>query len=356
MMKKILVTLLTVIFLVSLSLAMNVNPVSATGEAMTLSKSGELELAPDGNCYAYVITYTYTVTNTGTKNILVDLISDDILGAIPLDGNRVLNRKNLTTGETDSISFYAKYPVPYEYINENDTISNTAIAHANTVAAIPFPFESNEATFTIYLPQYIMPSAWYLNETTLPAGYEMDWVPVGGTHSELGGVGLNPAATGIWLSEPAEDTTTYEAGDWTLLVHTPQSWSDQPTVKVGLWDGSDITGPYASFSSWTWEYIPGAPTNPPGPYPNFEYTIKLHSSQPIVIDTGDYLALQITNQDSEEVVIVTCHKVGGTYLVPPPTTPSESVPELPAGLLLGIGLAGVGTFVVIKRRKASSLS
>jgi hypothetical protein len=37
-----------------------------------------------------------------------------------------------------------------------------------------------------------------------------------------------------------------------------------------------------------------------------------------------------------------------------PLNPVGSVPELPAGLLLGVGLAGIGTFIVIKRKQGEN--
>jgi hypothetical protein len=39
---------------------------------------------------------------------------------------------------------------------------------------------------------------------------------------------------------------------------------------------------------------------------------------------------------------------------PPPGSPALPVPEIPAGILLGLGLAGIGTFIVIRRKKGES--
>jgi hypothetical protein len=353
-----LLSLFSMILLVSLILAFTVQPVFAAPINVTIVKTGLLTLDHEGLCYEYVIHFQYTITNGGSGQVTVDSIVDPgVTVTLPIvktiEGNfghapGTPNHFLIADGyykATDNVT------QGIDQISTSATVTVHDSSESKTVTSLPY---------TVYLPKYSTPDAWYLNyknlggTTTSPL--EMKWVKEGDDRNQGDGVFLGYNGTMTWLSDKAagSDTTYPSNQDWTLLVHTPKNWITQPEVTVGEWDGSQIVGDVATIKSWTWDNIPGAPTSPPGPYPNFTHTIILQSSSQIVVHTGHYLALQIKNKAQGDNVVVTCNKVGGTYLQPPAGTTGQVLPEMPAGILFGVGLAGIGGFVLIKRRSKVS--
>ena len=64
----------------------------------------------------------------------------------------------------------------------------------------------------------------------------------------------------------------------------------------------------------------------------------------------DYLALMIENNDSGSHTVYTD---GRSSLKSPDTDPGYPVPELAAGILLAVGLAGLGGYLGLRRRNGT---
>jgi hypothetical protein len=363
-MKKIILKLLVITLLLSLVLVFSAQLVGAgthpDTNPVTITKTGELVMVkdadPNSHCYHYVINYTYVVTSSWSEALKITAFQDSLITDInafsPTPVIGTLFSKNV------SRTFTASYPVPFDKLG--GFVENQLTIYAAYTSAPAGGWTAISNKLTTYIPQYSTPDAWYLNYENSSGGLtsplEMKWVANNGTRTQGDGVTLGNNQTQTWLSnQAAGGDTTYPADkDWTLLIHTPSNWGTAPEIKVGEWDAvnNQISGPAAIFKSWTWDMIPG--TIPAGIHPNFTHTIILQSNAQIVVHSGKYLALQIKNKASGNIVIVTCNKVGGTCLQPPEGIASQSVPELPAGILFGVGLAGIGGFILIKRRSKVS--
>jgi LPXTG-motif cell wall-anchored protein len=64
---------------------------------------------------------------------------------------------------------------------------------------------------------------------------------------------------------------------------------------------------------------------------------------------GDYLALRVFNSSSSTPYTVVTD--GNSWLSSPATDPGYPLPEMSALILLGIGLAGLGGYILVRRKK-----
>ncbi len=113
-----------------------------------------------------------------------------------------------------------------------------------------------------------------------------------------------------------------------------------PMDVVGEWvtaTGSFV--PFSTFKSASWD--------------GTSRMSMLLSGQAVTIHTGNYLALQITGK-AEQQVIVTDYTQCGSYLAPPTSSPGYPLPEMSAGMLLLVGLAGLSGYLLLKRRQLAT--
>jgi hypothetical protein len=162
---------------------------------------------------------------------------------------------------------------------------------------------------------------WYLDSIDNPVmektlGVQQGSVPVEGT-------------TVTWLSNAAANTdVVFEPGTWKVYLATDDLYGNY-TVSIGESDGSGGFTPFASKS--------GTANGQP-------ISVKINTGGTVPVD--HYLALQITNNGAGSIITD-----GSSYLCAPTSDPSYPLPEMASVLLLGIGLAGIAGFVVIKRRR-----
>jgi len=248
----------------------------------------------------------------------------------------VISKVNPYNGTEYSKSWTKTYDATNDVMNGVTVITNHATANALIVNSTETLTASAEYTLT--LPAFITPSAFYLDKDN-----SMDWVISGGTRDQAGGVSIPAGWSNTWVtSGPSESAVVYESGDWTLLIHTPQDWASTPTVYFGEWDGSQINPDkkYGPFTLVGWDAA------------NFTYTMQLTGVPRFTVEDGKYLALEITNNSSVTETVVTCNRVGGAWLQPPPNAPLWPLPETTTALLLGLGLAGLVGLVAIKKKSA----
>lgn len=163
-----------------------------------------------------------------------------------------------------------------------------------------------------------------------------------GDNGQSGKVTIAAGKSYIWVSDQsAQANIAVPSGAWVLQIVTDTDWGTRGNkcrIEIGEWNGS--------FKSLT-------------PLPQ---TIKSDISTTVIIKTlfqnksltihkNTHLALKVTNLEiTRGHVIYTGEKEYCSFLRSPETYTTSPLPELASGILLTIGLAGLGTFIIIRRR------
>lgn len=183
--------------------------------------------------------------------------------------------------------------------------------------------------------------SWYLN--SIPGNgvaggsspYQMEK-----TNGQTGTVALNAGDTIIWMADEASQGCTFPAaGDdtWTLRLASSENWTatDPCAVTIGYCSsGGGFTPLVTDYTSW------GIGKN--------VLSLSLQAGS-ITIPSGQYLAVEIT---SHEGTTHTIYTDGSSWLTSPSDNPGYPFPELATGILLGVGVLGLGGYMVIRRRRA----
>jgi hypothetical protein len=147
---------------------------------------------------------------------------------------------------------------------------------------------------------------------------------------------INPHAFRVWTADQkAWSAVTFPDGSWVIYLKTGQDWSGSCTAEVGYWNGSFhpfTTGAPAK----SWDSGTGI------------LTIRAQAGSE-TINANDYLALRVTNNDAGSHDVITD---GNSWVKSPASDPGYPLPELASGILFALGLAGTGTFIIIRRKKA----
>ncbi len=185
---------------------------------------------------------------------------------------------------------------------------------------------------------------WYLGSTVTPAGSQM----VKGDSSQTGSVAVPNASSVVWISDQQSQGVTFASGTWFADIATDGEWGVLGTdciVKIGRWNPNttlfqefSLTQPYEG--QWSLD----------GTTHILKVDVQMASE---VVNSGDYLALKITNQSGASRLVLTGQGSQASCLKSPQTDPGYPLPEVAAGILLGAGLAGLAGFMLVKRKKAA---
>jgi LPXTG-motif cell wall-anchored protein len=157
----------------------------------------------------------------------------------------------------------------------------------------------------------------------------------GGSVSILPGV----ASSQLWLAdEVAQADVTFPDGAWAVMLAS-SNWASSCQVEIGY---------YAPGTPGTFTKFDGTATGLSS-YAGGIIKVVVQSSS-VTVDEGNYLALKVTNTSGTAKTVTT---TGGSYVVSPTSDPGYPLPEMTAGILFGIGLASLGGFVFVKKRKAA---
>lgn len=165
-----------------------------------------------------------------------------------------------------------------------------------------------------------------------------------GDDGQSGSVTVPAGGSQVFLAdEVALADVTYPGGAWVLFLSTDADWSSNCDVEIGYDDGS--------FNSLTSSATVLTRVNSYGAGPDYYIiTKRVIQDASIMIPDGSYLALQITNTSGSDRVVYTAEGTETSYLRSPETDPGYPLPEIAAGVLLALGLAGLGAFIIIRRR------
>ncbi len=192
---------------------------------------------------------------------------------------------------------------------------------------------------------------WYLSDQLLSGTnakimYRETSLPL------TGSVTISPGAANavVWVSNEtpfySEGVTfpgSSEGNTWSVLLKTPADWRNTCTAEIGTANSSGNFDPFPnqdiqlrSWNKWGTQIM--------------EVVVTMDSQ---TVPNGSYLALRITNTSASDKVITTD---GNSMMSSPDSDPGYPLPEVAAGILFGVGAAGVFGFMVIRRRKANKLA
>jgi hypothetical protein len=154
---------------------------------------------------------------------------------------------------------------------------------------------------------------------------------------QSGTVTIAPGGEQIWLAVGAVlSDVTITGGIWLVKLHA------QTDIQYGNLDAriGYYTGGFHEIN--TYQLL----------------SVELHNNQleielqidPATIEEGNYLALKIMNNDSEEHIVSTD---GKSWLKSPCSYPSLPLPELSGLILLGTGLVCLTAYLAVTRRRHS---
>jgi hypothetical protein len=188
----------------------------------------------------------------------------------------------------------------------------------------------------------VVSQTWYLHSGGSPSetGYYLMIREGNGTPSGEVTIGTGSSNIETWLSDetaiPASGVT-FAAGTWTIYLHVT---SDEPP------SGEVLIG---SYSSGVFVEFPGE-IEATYDYDEKLVTVEITTSTVQTVPQDHYLALQITNYGDVAGTIL-CD--GISQVISTDATPDFPLPEVATGILLAVGMVGLGTFIVIRRKRTS---
>ncbi|HSW57027.1 MAG TPA: alkaline phosphatase [Dehalococcoidales bacterium] len=137
----------------------------------------------------------------------------------------------------------------------------------------------------------------------------------------------------IWhTDQSAQIDVVFPAGDWVVELAT-QDWDGPITIQIGESDGTVFNPFHANPVSGV----------------RVGNTITFTISAGGTVPKGQFLALKVVRGDGIGPSKV--NTAGKSFLLTPDTDPGYPVPELSAGILLALGLAALGGYLLIRRKK-----
>jgi len=153
----------------------------------------------------------------------------------------------------------------------------------------------------------------------------------------------------VWVADQlADNDSTFNDGSWVLTLNTDKNWAptntDTPNITVQIGGHNPATGDFYYFDTvvGTNGYIGAANL----------ILVSLTQTKTATIFKGDYLFVRVTNNDPN-VKHTVYFDDGASTLISPVSDPGYACPELASGILLGVGLIGLVSYVAIRRKKAT---
>jgi hypothetical protein len=169
---------------------------------------------------------------------------------------------------------------------------------------------------------------WYLSSDYTTSNYTMY---KGSQDDCTGAVPISSLSSVIWAAnQSAQCDVGFVANDWTGHLNKTGSEANF-SLAIGVWNGSLFT-PHGS-ATGTFDGAGEA-----------SFTISAYAFD---VPSGDYLALMITNTDTQNINI---HTNQLNDVSSPASDPGYPVPELPTIILVSAGLLMLAGYVYVGRR------
>ncbi len=143
----------------------------------------------------------------------------------------------------------------------------------------------------------------------------------------------------LWLSsQPAGGVVIFDSGDWKAVIHTT---TPGYTMEIGTSTGSNPED---------FQALPGVFSQDTRMISANDYYITLSGalSDAFELAEGEYLAVRIIYSGDGESRIITD---GSSYLMITESNPAFPLPELNSLLLFGLGIAILGAYLGVRRRR-----
>jgi hypothetical protein len=192
------------------------------------------------------------------------------------------------------------------------------------------------------------PQTWQLDSEVTAAGYQMERTHGLGDNGQTGEVPVSAGGTVTWIAdEMAKADVTFSSGTWKIEFSTEADWGiegNDCVVTFGKWSGG-VYVPFATLvkveTVWDEDGI--------------IYIYKLEKQIGAqTVPEGNFLAVQITNNDSVDHTVYTGEYEKASCITSPQTDPGYPLPEMAAGIMAGLGLTGLTAFILIYRKKAGA--
>lgn len=206
-----------------------------------------------------------------------------------------------------------------------------------------FPFNAEATAINTGPYTWSLDSKNDKNARILPAAVSLMEKNHGpGDDGQSGRVTLNAGSSYIWITDQVtENDITVPSGIWILQIVTDSDWGTKGNkcqIEIGEWDGSFTPLTHKPLPLETW----GAQSL---------VVVSLFQSTSLTIGENKHLALRVTNlEDKLNHVIHTGENQYCSFLRSPETYTTTPLPEMESGILLIIGIAGLATFVILKRK------
>jgi hypothetical protein len=182
---------------------------------------------------------------------------------------------------------------------------------------------------------------WYLDQSNHQQSGKLMEKTRGG---QSGSISVQSASVQYWLSDQASSAdVTYARGAWVISLKTDGYWgstaSEKAQLVLGQWNAGN-----ASFTGFS------TSTQSMQTWGNGQNILRVEmQTQSVTVHQGNYLALQVTNLDTQNHIVVTD---GSSYIESSTADPGYPLPELSTDLLLGSGLSGLLGYIYLNRKRA----